>query len=196
MLQQADGHFELFCQQGLLESRLPVALGGEPLAGAAMPGTRLRPVFFTHQLCKRREDLQPVCFIAPRLDEAPQSLQGLQVVCAVACAEQVLAQAGIEPRQMRQHSPGLAQGRAEHAEQFVFKVVMQGVCSPMQLLITRPVTLLQQGDPYACAPTATEFDNPAGTLGRMLRLQVVQQPGDLGLGEGQAFAFAGVEFIG
>ncbi|MNK97151.1 hypothetical protein D3C87_1174690 [compost metagenome] len=98
VLQQTHRGFELFGQQRLFERTLPVFLGAEPLARAAMPGTTGRTLFVTHGPGQGHVDAQPVDRVFPGLDETAHVLQSLQRLCAFTGAEQMLAQAGIESR--------------------------------------------------------------------------------------------------
>ncbi|MNF84706.1 hypothetical protein D3C84_670810 [compost metagenome] len=50
VLQQADRDLVLLRQQCLLERSLPILVGAEPLARAAMPGSTGRGWFFTYRL--------------------------------------------------------------------------------------------------------------------------------------------------
>lgn len=73
MLQQAYRHFVFFGQQRLFEGGLPVLLGGEPLAGATVPGALGRPGLVAYQACQGWEHLQPIAAF-PRLDKRAEGL--------------------------------------------------------------------------------------------------------------------------
>ncbi|MNY27119.1 hypothetical protein D3C86_1610110 [compost metagenome] len=127
MLQQADSDLELFGQQGLFERGLPVPFGGEPLTGTPMPGAPGWPLLVAHQAGQGGENPQPVCRVLPGLDEAAQFLQRIQVLSALARAEQVIAEPGIETWQVGQHPPGFGQLRGQAGEELMFQVIVQGV---------------------------------------------------------------------
>jgi len=127
MLQQADGNFVLFGQQGLFERSLPVQFGGKPLTGTSMPGAPGRPLLVAHQPGQGRKYLQPVWRVLPGLDETAQFLQRAQALSALARAEQVIAEPGIEAWQVGQHPPGFGELRGQVGEELMFQVIVQGV---------------------------------------------------------------------
>ena len=116
VLQQTDRDLELFGQQRLLERALPVLLGGEPLTGTPMPGTPRRTLLVTHGPGEWHEHSQPVGRILPGFDKTPHVLQGVQPLRALTGAKQMLAQTGIESRQVRQYLPGFQQFRRQGVE--------------------------------------------------------------------------------
>ena len=185
MLQQTDRHLERFGLQCLVERSLPILLRDEPLAGLSMPGTTSVPAIVANQLRHGREHLQPVIGAAPGFDETPLLLQGAQPLPALARAEQMLAQAQVEARQVRQNTPGLCQFRRQAAEQFVMQVVEQDRrATTLQFVAAAPIAVLH-GHPDARAPTCAALINPLAGVGTQLMGQLRDQLLDLAPVEGQ-----------
>ncbi|MNC35450.1 hypothetical protein D3C75_839350 [compost metagenome] len=91
VLQQADRRFMLASRTGLFECHLPVALQGEPLAGASMPGAAERVRRQPLVPGQGGEHLQPAARMLPRFDETAQCLQLAQCRRSFSCTEQVFA---------------------------------------------------------------------------------------------------------
>jgi hypothetical protein len=112
-------------------------------------------------------------------------LQGVQPLRSLTGAKQMLAQTGIESRQVRQYLPGFQQFRRQGVEQFMLQVVEQRRRSPLLVLPGHPLTTIEQGNARAGAPATAALDDLPGRNRCLLWRDMDEQLFDVRLVERQ-----------